>query len=135
MVSQNDGEATGEREAELDWNALLAQMAQWPDEEGWVTLDEAMRVAGIARSTLRSWYRSGKIAARMIPGPNGPQRVVRLDEVVEQALRSSRARRQLERARSLEAEVEELRIRLEALERRLASEPTRSERPPPSRPL
>ena len=82
-----------------------------------MTLEEASKAAGISRSTLRSWYRSGKIGSRMVAGPNGPQRVVSLDAVVEQTLRSARARRQLEHARSLEAEIEGLRRRLELVER------------------
>jgi hypothetical protein len=55
----------------------------------------------------------------MVAGVHGPQRVVPLDIVVDRALRSSRARRQLEHARSLEAEVESLRRRVEAIERHL----------------
>ena len=39
--------------------------------------------------------------------------------VVDRAFRSSRVRRQLEHSRSLEAEVDELRRRLEAIERHL----------------
>ncbi len=101
------------------WDRLLAQLGDWPVDDGWVILDDAVRAAGISRSTLRSWYRSGKIESHMVPGPNGPQRIVRLEAVIEQALRSSRARRQLEHARSLEADVEELRRRVEALERQL----------------
>jgi len=55
----------------------------------------------------------------MVAGIHGPQRLVPLDAVVDRALRSSRVRRQLEHARSLEAEVAELRLRLEAIERHL----------------
>lgn len=102
-----------------DWDRLLAQLGDWPEQEGWVTLDEAARAAGVSRSTLRAWYRSGKIASRLIHGPNGPQRIVPLEAVVEQALASSRARRQLEHARSLEAEVDALRRRIEMLERHI----------------
>jgi len=112
------GEASSRRE-DAEWDRFLAQLADVAPGEGWVTLDEASRSTGLSRSTLRSWYRSGRIAARMVPGPNGPQRIVPLEAVVEQALRSSRARRQLEHARSLEAEVEALRRRVEALERHL----------------
>ena len=42
-----------------------------------------------------------------------------LDAVLDRALQSSRARRQLEHARSLEAEVEDLRRRIRAIERHL----------------
>lgn len=103
----------------VDWDELLVQLAEQPQEEGWVTLDEASGAAGVARSTLRSWYRAGQLPSRMVAGVHGPQRLVPLDAVLDRALRSSRVRRQLEHARSLEAEVEELRQRLEAVERHL----------------
>ena len=84
-----------------------------------MTLQEASSAAGVARSTLRSWYRAGHIPSRMVAGTHGPQRLVPLDAVVDRALQSSRARRQLEQARSLEAEVEDLRRRIRAIERHL----------------
>jgi len=101
---------------EAAWEYLLERLAARPAEEGWVTLEEASSAAGVARSTLRSWYRTGVVPSRMVPGPHGPQRVVPLEGVLDRALRSSRVRRQLERARSLEAELAELRRRVEALE-------------------
>lgn len=103
----------------VDWDRLLVQLASQSIEEGWVTLDEASAAAGVSRSTLRSWYRSDQIPSRMVAGVHGPQRIVPLDAVVDRALRSSRARHQLEQARSLEAEVEALRRRVEAIERHL----------------
>jgi transposase len=103
----------------LDWDEMLVQLAKQPQEEGWVTLDEASSATGVSRSTLRSWYRSAQIPSRMVAGVHGPQRLVPLEAVVDRALRSSRARRQLEHSRSLEAEVAELRARLEAIERHL----------------
>jgi transposase len=110
---------TGSDGEEVDWDGLLAQLAAQPLDEGWVTLEEASNAAGVSRSTLRSWYRSGQIPARMVVGGHGPQRLVPLEQVVDRALRSARARRQLEQARSVEAEVAELRRRLEAIERHL----------------
>jgi transposase len=107
--------------SEVDWDGLLAQLAEQP-LEGWVTLEEASNATGVARSTLRSWYRTGQLASRMVAGIHGPQRFVPLDAVLDRALRSSRLRGQLERARSLEADVEELRRRLEAIERHLGLE-------------
>lgn len=103
----------------VDWDELLAQLARQPEEDGWLTLDEASGAAGVSRSTLRSWYRSGQIPSKMVAGVHGPQRLVPLDAVIDRALRSARARRQLEHARSLEAEVAELRQRVETLERHL----------------
>jgi transposase len=103
----------------VDWDRMLAELATQPVEEGWVTLREASEAAGVSRSTLRSWYRALQIPSRMVAGTHGPQRMVLLEAVVDRALRSSRARRQLDNARSLEAEVDALRHRVEALERHL----------------
>ncbi len=108
--------------AVVDWDDLLAQLAAQPQDEGWVTLEEASGAAGVSRSTLRSWYRGGQLPSRMVAGIHGPQRLVPLDVVLDRALRSSHVRRQLEHARSLEAEVEELRQRLAAIERHLGLE-------------
>jgi transposase len=110
---------TWSQSAEVDWDGMLAQLASQPFEEGWVTLEEASNAAGLSRSTLRAWYRSGQIRSKMVAGRHGPRRLVPLDQVVHRALRSARARRQLEHARSLEAEVAELRRRLETIERYL----------------
>jgi transposase len=112
------GDASAPSE-EVDWDRMLAQLAAQPVEDGWVTLQEASSAAGVSRSTLRSWYRTAQIPSRMVAGDHGPQRMVLLEEVVDRALRSSRARLQLEKARSLEAEVDALRHRVEVLERHL----------------
>lgn len=111
-----DGGTTGSGDR---WDRLLGELASHPAEEGWVTLEEAVQATGVSRSTLRSWYRSGRIPSRMVAGVHGPQRIVPLDVVVDRALASPRARQQLERARSVEAEVHELRRRVERIERHL----------------
>jgi transposase len=103
----------------VGWDDLVAHLSQDPPGEGWVTLAEASGATGISRSTLRAWYRSGHLASRMIAGAHGPQRLVPLDAVIERSLASVRTRRQLEHARSLEAEVQSLRQRVEAIERHL----------------
>ena len=59
-------------------------------DQRWVTLAEAEALAGVSRSTLRAWYRSGQIPARVAPGKHGAQRLVPLDVVAERARRSSR---------------------------------------------
>ena len=105
--------------ASVDWDRLISQLADQPQEDGWVTLQEASSAAGVALSTLRSWYRAGHVPSRMVAGTHGPQRLVPLDAVLDRALQSSRARRQLEHARSLEAEVAELRRRVKVIERHL----------------
>lgn len=103
----------------VDWDGLLAQLAEQPQEEGWVTLEEASGATGVARSTLRSWYRSGQLPSRMVAGRFGPQRCVPLDAVLDRALRSRRIQRQLDQARSVQAEIDELRQRLARIERHL----------------
>ena len=118
-VPSPGGGADDAGHASVDWDLLISQLADQPQEDGWVTLQEASSAAGVARSTLRSWYRAGHVPSRMVAGTHGPQRLVPLDAVLDRALRSSRARRQLEHARSLEAEVEELRRRVRAIERHL----------------
>ena len=102
-----------------DWDRMLGELAARPIEEGWVTLEEAAGATGVSRSTLRSWYRQKLVPSKMVAGLHGPQRIVPLDTVMDRALSSSRSRRQLEQARSLEAEVEDLRRRVEGIERRL----------------
>ena len=113
-MGQGQERATGDR-----WDRLLEDLASHPVEEGWVTLEEAVDATGVSRSTLRSWYRSGRIPSRMVAGIHGPQRIVPLAVVIDQVLTSPRARRQLEQARTLHAEVAELRQRLERIERHL----------------
>ena len=114
MVSQRHDQTTGDR-----WDRLLGDLASHPIEEGWVTLEEAIDATGVSRSTLRSWYRSGHIPSQMVAGVHGPQRIIPLAVVIDHALASPRSRRQLEQARTLQAEVDELRQRLERLERHL----------------
>jgi transposase-like protein len=121
-VKDDDASAAVDGGTAVDWDDLLAQLAEQPGHEGWVTLEEASGATGVARSTLRSWYRTGQVPSRMVAGIHGPQRLVPLDVVLDRALRSSRIRRQLQQATSLEAEVKELRQRLEAIERHLGLE-------------
>jgi hypothetical protein len=48
-------------------------------------------------------YRSGRVPSKMVAGVHGPQRIVPLAAVLDQALGSPRSRRQLDQARSLQA--------------------------------
>ncbi|MCT2584058.1 excisionase [Actinophytocola gossypii] len=96
---------------------LFAQLADTP----WVTLARAEQETGVSRSALRSWYRTGEIRSRLVDGPNGPQRLVPLDAVVERAARSPRIQRRAERELGLEAQVTLLRSRVDQLELRLAA--------------
>lgn len=108
----------------MEWEERLAQ---WKDElalfdqlDGWVTLGEAETETGVSRSALRSWYRSGQIQSRLVDGPHGAQRLVKLAEVAARAERSPRIRNKAEQTIALEAQVELLRHRVDQLELRLA---------------
>jgi transposase len=101
----------------VDWDGLLTDIAD--HREGWVTVDEASAAAGVSRSTLRSWYRSGAVPSRLVDGTHGPQRLVPLDPVLDRAVRSARLQSRLRNARSVDAELADLRRRVEILEQRL----------------
>jgi transposase len=110
----------------MDWDDRLAQWKQeldllaQLDETHWVPLAVAEAEAGVSRSALRAWYRSHEIPSRLVDGPNGPQRLVPLDAVLERAARSPRLQRRAEREISLEAQVALLQHRLAQVELRLA---------------
>ena len=116
------------------WDELVAR---WNEEAGlsgdetWVTLAEAEARAGVSRSALRSWYRSGQVPSRLTDGPHGPQQLVPLEAVLERAQQSPRLQRKAARAVSLEAEVALLREQVSELERRLAAL-ERRDRPGPT---
>jgi len=110
-----------EWEERLDrWRAELELFAEL-EESPWVPLARAEAETGVSRSALRSWYRNGEIPSRLVDGPNGPQRLVPLDAVIERASRSPRIQRRAEREVSLEAQVALLRHRVDQLEFRLAA--------------
>ena len=112
-------------EVRLDrWRDELALLAEL-DDTHWVPLAIAEAEAGVSRSALRSWYRNKEIASRLVDGPNGPQRLVPLDAVIDRAAKSPRLQRRAEREISLEAQVALLRHRVDELEMRLrALEPS-----------
>ncbi|MFF7794653.1 excisionase [Streptomyces sp. NPDC007991] len=114
-------------ETPSDWEDRLArwrnelELFEQLDETPWVTLAKAETETGVSRSALRSWYRNGEIQSRLVDGPNGPQRLVQLDAVIERAAASPRIQRRAEREVSLEAQVTLLRHRVDQLELRLAA--------------
>ncbi|MCX4092933.1 hypothetical protein [Nocardia sp. alder85J] len=114
-------------ESPSDWEDRLARwqdelaLFEQLDEAPWVTLTRAETETGVSRSALRSWYRNGEIRSRLVDGPNGPQRLVRLDAVIERAAASPRIQRRAEREVGLEAQVALLRHRVDQLELRLAA--------------
>lgn len=134
------GTGTGASDDPVDLDALFAQ---WRDEfaeldaeaggeggegdgEDWVPLAVAEERAKVSRSTLRAWYRSGRIPSRLDPGPHGMQRLVPLSAVLDRASRSPRSGRgdgappapkpSSDVVRLAELAVEEARRRAEAAE-------------------
>jgi transposase len=109
-----------EWEDRLDqWETELELAAQL-DGSDWVTLEKAAAQTGVSRAALRTWYRTGQLASRLVDGPHGPQRLVPLSVVAERAEVSPRLRRAAERRLSDEAQLEILRYRVDQLELRLA---------------
>ena len=74
---------------EFDLERELAGLTAGPDAT-WVPLAVADRRAGVSRSTLRAWYRTGQVASRLTPGPHGLQRLVPLEVVLDRVARSPR---------------------------------------------
>ena len=114
------------------WELELELTAQL-DGSDWVTLDRAAADTGASRAALRTWYRTGQIPSRLVDGPHGPQRLVPLALVAARAQASPRLRRSAERRLADQAEMEILRhrvdqleLRLAAVERRLPPEPEQS---------
>ena len=101
-------------ELELELNAQM-------DGSDWVTLERATADTGVSRAALRNWYRTGQIPSRLVDGPHGPQRLVPLTLVAARAEASPRLRHSAERRLSDEAELEILRHRIDQLELRLAA--------------
>src|SRR5882757_5443948 len=126
----------GVMETPSNWEDRLArwqnelELFEQLDETPWVTLGKAEAETGVSRSALRSWYRNGEIQSRLVDGPNGPQRLVQLDAVIERAAASPRIQRRAEREVSLEAQVTLLRHRVDQLELRLAAAERRPDAPP-----
>ena len=125
-------------EERLDaWELELELTAQLEGSD-WVTLDRAAADTGASRAALRTWYRTGQIPSRLADGPHGPQRLVPLALVAARAQASPRLRRSAERRLADQAELEILRhrvdqleLRLAAVEQRLPAEPQRPAGEPP----
>jgi transposase len=109
-----------EWEDRLDqWETEL-ELAVQLEGSDWVTLEQAAAQTGVSRAALRTWYRTGQVASRLVDGPHGPQRLVPLSVIAERAEASPRLRRAAERRRSDEAQLEILRYRVDQLELQLA---------------
>jgi transposase len=103
-----------------EWEVELELTAQLEGSD-WVTLERAAADTGASRAALRSWYRSGQIPSRLVDGPHGPQRLVPLALVAARAEASPRLRRTAQRRIADEAQMEILRHRIDQLELRLAA--------------
>ena len=103
-----------------DWELQLDLTAQL-DGSDWVTLERAAADTGVSRAALRNWYRTGQIPSRLVDGPHGPQRLVPLAVIATRAEASPRLRHTAERRLADEAQLEILRHRVDQLELRLAA--------------
>src|SRR6266568_1925365 len=103
-----------------EWELELDLAAQLKGSY-WVTLERAAADTGASRAALRSWYRTGQIPSRLVNGPHGPQRLVPLPVVAARAQASPRLRRTAQRRLADEAQLEILRHRVDQLELRLAA--------------
>jgi transposase len=117
-------------EDRLDGWELELDLAAQLEGSDWVTLERAAADTGASRAVLRSWYRTGEIPSRLVDGPHGPQRLVPLALVAARAEASPRLRRTAQRRLADEAQLEILRHRVDQLELRLAA----LERRPPGDP-
>ena len=102
-----------------DWELELELSARLEGSD-WVTLERAAAETGVSRAALRTWYRTGQVASRLVDGPHGPQRLVPLAVVAARAEASPRLRKAAERQLADEAQLEILRHRVDQLEVRLA---------------
>jgi len=108
-------------EDRLDEWELELDLAARIEGSDWVTLERAAADTGVSRAALRTWYRTGQIPSRLVDGPHGPQRLVPMGVVAERAEASPRLRRSAERRLADEAQLELLRNRVDQLELRLAA--------------
>jgi transposase len=113
-----------------DWELELELAAQLEGSD-WVTLERAATDTGASRAVLRTWYRSGQIPSRLVDGPHGPQRLVPLALAAARAEASPRLRRTAQRRLADEAQLEILRHRVDQLELRLAALERRQPSDPP----
>jgi transposase len=111
----------GDWEERLDAWELELELGAQMEGSDWVTLERAAADTGVSRAALRNWYRTGQIPSRLVDGPHGPQRLVPLELVAVRAEASPRLRRSAQRRLGDEAEMEILRHRVDQLELRLAA--------------
>ena len=96
------------------WEDLVAANDRDPTRVRWSSLAEAAAAAGVSRSTLRSWFRAGRLDSRLVPGPFGPQREVPLSKVLELARVGDRLGREAMDPAAAVAALEQALLRAEA---------------------
>jgi hypothetical protein len=117
----------GGRPSAMDWEDRLdeweleLELSARLEGSDWVTLERAAAETGVSRAALRNWYRTDQIPSRLVDGPHGPQRLVPLSVIAARAEASPRLRRSAERRIADEAQLELLRHRVDQLELRLAA--------------
>jgi transposase len=120
-VLAGEGVPAVDWEDRLDEWELELELSARLEGSDWVTLERAVAETGVSRAALRNWYRAGQIPSRLVDGPHGPQRLVPLAVVAARAEASPRLRRSAERRLAGEAQLEILRHRVDQLELRLAA--------------
>src|SRR5271169_5659117 len=113
-----------------NWEVELELTARLEDSD-WVTLERAAADTGVSRAALRTWYRTGQIPSRLADGPHGPQRLVPLALVAARAEASPRLRHTAQLRLAEEAQLQILRHRVDQLELRLAALERRQPSDPP----
>lgn len=115
-----------------------AEPAPAGDPEGWVSVADAAEAAGVSTSTIRYWYRHGSIPTQRAEGDGG-RYLVPLEAVLARANRlgetdeasdddidmdavywSAECEKARHEAEGLRAELDEARVRVGVLERRVA---------------
>jgi len=81
----------------------------------WMTVADAARRAGVSSSTVRHWYRSGRLATQRRDGDHGAF-LVRVDEVVRLADHADETKAELRR---LAADLEDARAQIETAREQL----------------
>ena len=77
------------RREDEEFDSVLGELTETAGQDAdWVPLAEAEAAAGVSRSTLRAWFRTGQLRSRLMPGPHGMQRLVPLTDVMARAAKS-----------------------------------------------
>lgn len=85
-AAPNQGGADERDYVEITLTEAVSRESRMADNsQDWVSLREAAQLGSVSISTLRRWYRAGKIESRIERGQSGDQRMVRISEVIRHA--------------------------------------------------